>query len=541
MSVLSNVDPSFYLSPMIQIAILIIIALVTWINYRRKRFNFLAENGIPSEPIYDFLWGSMKKMTSHQNQPVLAEWRKKYGRIFGYYLGPKAKVVVADLDVLSRVQIKESNNFNQKTLFNVVGGFELYPEYECSLFSDRVSDARWKEQRSLLSAAFSSAKLKSSVPLINDAIDTMMDILEEQRTKHPKEDINIYKVFQGLTMDTIGRSAFGVETNAQKKPDDPFFASVRRVFEHHMDKVHAIPFVADLLLPEFTFFWYPLRRVQWIIMRMLGKSDIADQVKVINNIMRQRKNDPKLARDDLLQRMMEANIEEEQVSKGNEKTGTKVHRMTTSEIVSNSMLFFDAGYETTSTLLGFLAHVLVSNQNIQDRIRSEIMNLFEKDNSLEYNTLGGLPYLDAVINETLRYYPPITMFVTRKGKVDLVHGNIRIPKGVVILVPVFLLHHDPDYWEKPEVFDPERFLGERKKQIKPLAFQPFGAGPRICIGMRFALLEAKMAIANILLKYKLVPGQQTKLADKLELEYKPISMVPKDGVFVQLEPVDNSS
>lgn len=532
------------LTILIQIFTITALLLFTWIQFRRKKLNFLAENGIKSEPVDNLLWGNLQTMMN-RNMPIIGEWHSKYGRIFGYYLGIKPKVVVTDLEILSRIQIKESNNFIAKTIFNVKGGIELYPHYEKSLISDTISDLRWKEQRSLLSTAFSSAKLKSSVPLIDDAIITMMKLLEENRLKSKDGEVEIYKIFQGLTMDTIGRSAFGVETNAQEKPDDPFFVSVRRVFESHMDKLYALPFMADLLLSEFTLLWYPIRRIQWIFMRFLGMSDTEYQVKIISNILQQRKKNAeslernKFARNDLLQQMIEANFEENKTVANQEGTGLRVHRMKTNEIVSNSMLFFDAGYETTSTLLGFLAHVLVSHENIQEAVRKEIVDLYEKDHVLEYNTLAGLPYLDAVINETLRYYPPITMFVTRKGKVDLVHGKIRIPKGVPILVPVYLLHHDPDYWNEPQLFDPERWLGERKKEIKPLAFQPFGAGPRICIGMRFALLEAKMAIANILLKYQLKPGHKTQLGNKLQIEYKPISMVPKDGVHVRLIPINN--
>lgn len=534
---------SLLLSTLVQLLILVILGVSAWIQHRKRAHTLLARNGIPSEPVDDILWGNMRTMMKGSGTPVINQWHSKYGRIFGYYLGSKAKVVVSDLELLSRIQIKQFNHFVQRTIFNVVGGFELWPQYEKSLISDRISDTRWKEQRSLLSSAFSSAKLKSAVPLVNDAIVTMMNLLEQQRTEDPENQFNMHKVFQGLTMDSIGRSAFGVQTKAQENPDDPFFASVRRVFESHLTKITALPFMADLLLPEFTLLWYPLRRIQWIILRALGMSNEAIQVSVIRSIMKKRMTDnsslkkDEFAGHDLLQQMIDANVEDSEVKPTGEEQVRRVHKMSSDEIVSNSMLFFDAGYETTSTLLTFLAHVLVSYPDVQTRVRRELIESLAGEDTIGYNALTGLPYLDAVINETLRFYPPITMFVTRRGTVDLIAGDICIPKGTVILVPVYVLHHDAEYWSEPETFDPERWLGERKKQIKPLAFQPFGAGPRNCIGMRFALLEVKMAVANLLLKYELKACAKTQLAQDLELQWKPISLVPKHGVFVKLQPL----
>lgn len=263
------------------------------------------------------------------------------------------------------------------------------------------------------------------------------------------------------------------------------------------------------------------------------------------------------SRVDLLQQMIEAKMSLEDMSKVDAKSLTAddsitdqvaeenrsssmgkkgVHIMTDDEVASNAALFFDAGYETTSTLLGFVAHVLVNDLSLQDRLREEVNELFKNEGAFDYNVMNKLPFMDAVINETFRMYPPVTDFSTRVASVDYEYGDITIPKGVAVQVGVHLLHHDPEHWPEPEKFDPYRFYGENKSNASSFAFQPFGGGPRNCVGMRFALLETKLVLSRLLFAYRLEPGPRTEIGD-IERSFKPITMTPKNGVFVKAIPI----
>lgn len=201
------------------------------------------------------------------------------------------------------------------------------------------------------------------------------------------------------------------------------------------------------------------------------------------------------------------------------------------------MLFFVQGYETTSTALGFITHMLVNHIDVQDRVREEAFELFEREGKFDYNTVSQLSYMEAVIYETMRILPPVTLFVTRTCLSDFKYKDITIPAGAGITVPVYQLHHDPRNWEEPEKFDPERFMGINKGNVNPIAFQPFGSGPRNCIGMRFAILEIKLTLARLLTEYRLEAGPNTEI-DSLKLTYKPIVMTPAKGIFVRAVPVE---
>ena len=115
---------------------------------------------------------------------------------------------------------------------------------------------------------------------------------------------------------------------------------------------------------------------------------------------------------------------------------------------------------------------------------------------------------------------------------------MTIPADVGIQIEVRELHHDPDYWEDPETFDEMRFYGSNKSRASSPAFQAFGAGPRNCVGLRFALMEAKLTVARLIHQYKLLPGPRTEKFDSLEIAYKPITMCPKNGVFVKAVPLE---
>ncbi|XP_076348290.1 cytochrome P450 3A19-like [Tachypleus tridentatus] len=119
---------------------------------------------------------------------------------------------------------------------------------------------------------------------------------------------------------------------------------------------------------------------------------------------------------------------------------------------------------------------------------------------------------------------------------DYQRDDFKIPKDTVIQIPVWHLHHDPEIWSEPYEFKPERFLPENKKDIHPMAYQPFGSGPRNCVGMRMAQLEAKLVLARFLRAYKIVPSEKTEIGD-IQYNVKFLTIGPVHGIHVKVVPV----
>ena len=186
-------------------------------------------------------------------------------------------------------------------------------------------------------------------------------------------------------------------------------------------------------------------------------------------------------------------------------------KLTDNEIAAQAWVFLLAGFETTGTTLGYFSYMLATHPDIQQRLQSELINAMDPNHEIDYDKLHALPYLDACIRESLRLFPPVIR-LERDCNADCKLGDsgIHVRKGQLVEVLVYAMHHNEDYFPNPEKYDPDRFLPENRHLILPYTYMPFGNGPRSCIGIRFALMEIKLAMAHILTKYKFTKIDKTE-------------------------------
>ena len=199
-------------------------------------------------------------------------------------------------------------------------------------------------------------------------------------------------------------------------------------------------------------------------------------------------------------------------------------------IVSICFGYLVAGYETTSTALAFCAWFLAKHPEVQEKLHDEVKDGL-KGGSEEYDSAMKMPYLDAVFKETLRLKPPVVLFTGRTCIEDTVIQGIEIKKGTRINVPVLAVHWSENNWKNPMEFNPERFF---ENDYDPIAWMPFGVGPRFCAGMRFAELEFKLVMAKTIknFKFELTKNSQDPLLCKSQgILYRPV-----DDVHVKLTP-----
>nr|KAF6440292.1 hypothetical protein HJG63_003600 [Rousettus aegyptiacus] len=180
------------------------------------------------------------------------------------------------------------------------------------------------------------------------------------------------------------------------------------------------------------------------------------------------------------------------------------------EIVAQSIIFIFAGYETTSSSLSFLMYILATHPDIQQKLQEEIDATFPNKAPPTYDALTQMAYLDMVLNESLRLFP-IAGRIERMCKKDVEVNGVFIPKGTVVMVPSFALHRDSAYWPEPEEFRPERFSKKNKGNINPYVYLPFGAGPRNCIGMRFAIISMKLAVIRVPQNFSFKSCKETQI------------------------------
>ena len=191
--------------------------------------------------------------------------------------------------------------------------------------------------------------------------------------------------------------------------------------------------------------------------------------------------------------------------------------MSEDEALANSWLFLNSGCKVVATTLSFIAYELALHPNHQQNIYEEVMAAIGSDDKeIDYESLSKMPFLEAVISESLRLHT-ISIRMRRMPLTDYKLGDtgITLKKGDTVEIPIFAIHHYDQYYRNPNVFDPYRFMPENKDKLVPNAYFPFSLGSRQCIAMRFVHLELKVTLINLILRYKFVSTANTDRPLKL--------------------------
>ncbi|XP_037539369.1 thromboxane-A synthase isoform X2 [Nematolebias whitei] len=521
---------------------LIFLGLLYW--YSVYPFSVLSRCGIKHPKPVPFL-GNML-MFREGYFKALPDIIKTHGRVSGYYFGRKPTVLIADPDLLRQVLVKDFSSFPNRSF-----GYSTKPMEDCLLL---LRNERWKKVRSVVTPTFSAAKLKEMVPLINTATDSLMNNLSIHADSG--KGFDIHKCFSHFTLDVIASVAFGTQVDSQNNPDNLFVRLAQMFFSLSFFRpLTLFFFLFPAVMAPFARFVPNKKRVQ------MDKLFISS----IQTIIKQRdEQPPDQRRRDFLQLMLDARTGQEAVSLEQFDTGNHsdefktrsqqkqssaseqeksqshakdsfINRaqkktITEDEIVGQAFIFLLAGYDTSRNTLSFTCYLLALHPECQHKVQEEVDEFFTRYDSPEYTNVQELKYLDMVVCEALRLYPPIFGFARETEHECVLNGQL-LPKGMVIQIPVCFLHHDPEYWPEPEKFIPERFTPEEKANRHPFVYLPFGAGPRNCVGMRLAQLEIRMALAHLFHRYSITACSETKVP----LEMKSFGTLgPKNGVFVKI-------
>ncbi|NWZ60456.1 CP4FN protein, partial [Haliaeetus albicilla] len=204
------------------------------------------------------------------------------------------------------------------------------------------------------------------------------------------------------------------------------------------------------------------------------------------------------------------------------------------DIAAEADTFMFEGHDTTASGLAWLLYNLACHPHYQEQCRQEVRELLKGRDAeeIKWEDLSHLPFTTMCIKESLRLHPPVTAVSRRCTRDIALHDGRVIPKGIMCLMSIYGTHHNPDIWPEPQVYNPLRFSPENSKGRSPLAFIPFSAGPRNCIGQRFAMAELKVVAALTVARFaiKLDAGRPPRRKPELILR-------TEDGLWLLLEPL----
>jgi cytochrome P450 len=350
----------------------------------------------------------------------------------------------------------------------------------------------------------------------------MLDQLEQAATSRNNE-IDLKKLYGGYTMNVIAKCAFATEADShfEKNATKLFTFPFWRKFLDYTVPMRLLDFIKFTVLPPDAMEFFRSITVRLINQR----TDITkhhgeyyhDFLELLMNARKLASGEISKSIKDIDDASFKKETDDEKKLNQNALTGTTVHggnkKLDENEILAQSVLFFSVGFETSSQLLAYCTYCLTLNPDCQEKLYDEIIQTInENHGQIDYDVVAKMIYLDAIISETLRLYNPV-LRMERQASQDYTLGStgIVIEKGMIVGIPVWALHHDPQYYPEPDLFKPERFLAENRERLVPYTYLPFGTGPRNCIGTRFALLETKIALIKVLSKYRFVKSKTTRI------------------------------
>lgn len=346
--------------------------------------------------------------------------------------------------------------------------------------------------RATLSPAFTGSKMRQMFDLVSECGAEMAQTFLK-RAETGSVDCEMKDVFSKYTNDVISSTAFGYKVNSFENENNEFYQSGKKFLQFGSPK-QAFKLVMILLVPKIASFFK---------MSLVGSKVTTFFRSLVLDTMEHRFKQG-IFRPDMINILMNvkkgntegntfSNITDENNSEGfatvqESSIGSKVVKRvwTDDELVAQCLLFFLAGFDTSSSLLSFTAYEICVNPDIQQRLFEEIQetNKSLDGKRLTYDALQKMKLMDQVISETLRLWPPVPgtdRICVKDYDYDDGQCKFKIEKGVVLTIPIVALHHDEKYFANPKKFDPDRFSDENKDNIMPGTYLPFGVGPRNCI------------------------------------------------------------
>ncbi|CAH0554674.1 unnamed protein product [Brassicogethes aeneus] len=345
--------------------------------------------------------------------------------------------------------------------------------------------SKWQTRRKILTPAFHFTILQDFLNIFNEETKTLVQNLS--KLSNVSNCIDVKVPITEFTLGTVAETAMGINLNKNGGIEQDYYKN-------------AIYDYGDLMMHRMTRPWHYNHFIY-------GLSQTCRNEKKATTILHSFTN-----------KVIESRKKQFQEQEHAEKSYSTKKRLAMLDLLLSYQrdgaditddgireevdTFMFEGHDTTSIALCFLLMMLANEEYHQNLVYEEIMEVLG-DRTPDYNDLNNLNYMERCIKECLRLYPSVPMIGRVAGEEIQTHSGYKIPKDCQIQLNILDMHRNPNVYDNPEKFDPDRFLPENSRSRHPFAYIPFSAGPRNCIGQRFAMMELKSTLCGVLRKFKL--------------------------------------
>jgi len=418
----------------------------------------------------------------------VVEQSQKLGNFFRIpFYGIKQIFVTTNVEVIRHVMQSKQKNYRKSA---------AYKQLKLALGNGLVTSEGefWRRQRRMAQPAFYKTQLEE---LYKKMVGVAENFCEELQQRTGAESINISQEMMVLTADIVLKTLFSTE----KENDKVSMSDNMKFGQEYIMNRSRRPYMIPLS--------YINGQKKKFDKRM---AEFDEEMFDIINERRQLKDKP----IDLLSMLLQATDDE------------SGDGMTNRQLRDELVTIHAAGHETSSNALSWTLYLLAKNPNILAKLRTEVQAVLGNQTHPNFADLRNMPYTKQIIEEGMRLYPPAYAVGRENIEKDEILGQ-TIPKNSVFLLSIYALHRDPTYYPNPEKFDPDRFAPEQVKQRPSLAYMPFGAGPRMCIGNHFAMMEMQLILVMMVQQFDF-----ELLDDKPVYPQPLVTLSPKGGIKMRL-------
>ncbi|KAK2587190.1 hypothetical protein KPH14_002935 [Odynerus spinipes] len=485
---------------------LVLIVSVLYI-YVKYKLSYWSKRGVKTPPVHP-IFGNLKDTITFKKPPgvVLQEIYQSADPddpYIGFYILHKPALMIRDIDLIKQIMVKDFDIFSNRVFGSV---HEKDSVGLVNLLS--INQPKWKYLRSKMTPTLTGQKLKKMVPLMFECGDPMLKFVDRKPA-----DKDGWKYFELKTLssryatDVISSLAFGITTNSFSEDDVAFWEAGQKILA---GPKRGIILLLLFFMPEVAPFIEPLTKSPAEFFRRVFWDSMNTREKVGN------------VRGDLIDSLLAL------------KNGpqSKDFKFEGDNLLAQAVSFYVAGFEATSTAIAFALYELASHPEYEEKLYEEIKGVLDKG-EISMDTISEMTFLDAIIAETLRLYPPLP-HVDRIASRDykLPGTNLTIEKGTTVLVSINGTNRDSRYFSEPTTFNP---LRKKNEQYDFTGSFAFGVGPRSCVGQRLGMLITKVAVITLVMHYKIMfrPDKEKLL--------NPLSVFTNaaDGVYVHFRRREN--